>query len=175
MEYFDIIDQNGNKTGRVASRDEAHRDGLWHKSVHIWFVNSKNEILLQLRSTEKDTNPGCWDISVAGHLQSGDDDIGGAVRETQEEIGLLLEPKDFNFVGNVVQQSRPKPGFVNNEVNSVFVVRKDLDISKLKLQKGEVDELKYVSLEEFKKMIDDPDSKLLKHLKEFDLLLKFLA
>lgn len=49
MEYLDILDENGESTGKTASRDEAHQKGLWHKSVHVWIINSNsnNEILIR--------------------------------------------------------------------------------------------------------------------------------
>ena len=44
-EYFDILDENGNKTGQTKLRSEVHRDGDWHKAVHIWIFNDKGEAL----------------------------------------------------------------------------------------------------------------------------------
>lgn len=38
-EYFDLLDENGNKTGKTKLRNEVHRDGDWHKAVHIWIIN----------------------------------------------------------------------------------------------------------------------------------------
>jgi isopentenyldiphosphate isomerase len=84
MEYFDIVDENGNNTGQVASREEAHRLGLWHRNSHIWIVNSANEILTQLRAVNLDANPGLFDCSAAGHVSAGDTDLDSAVRETEE-------------------------------------------------------------------------------------------
>ena len=46
-EYFDILDENGKKTGKTKLRKEVHKDGDWHKAVHVWIINDKNEILLQ--------------------------------------------------------------------------------------------------------------------------------
>lgn len=45
-ELLDILDENGNLID-VKTRADAHAKGLWHKSVHVWVINSKNEILLQ--------------------------------------------------------------------------------------------------------------------------------
>ena len=47
-EYFDILDENGKKTGKTKLRKEVHKDGDWHKAVHVWIINDKNEILLQI-------------------------------------------------------------------------------------------------------------------------------
>ena len=80
-EYFDILDENGNKTGKIKLRTEVHRDGDWHKAIHIWIINDKGDILLQRRSADKDSNPNMLDISCAGHLTAGDDSLNGAIRE----------------------------------------------------------------------------------------------
>ena len=52
-EYLDILDEQGNKTGKTKLRSEVHHDGDWHKSVHIWILNSKGDVLLQRRSLTK--------------------------------------------------------------------------------------------------------------------------
>jgi len=71
MEFFDVLDKNGNPTGQVKDRNDVHRDGDWHKAVHIWIINFKGELLIQKRSPNKDTGAGQWDISAAGHMPAG--------------------------------------------------------------------------------------------------------
>jgi isopentenyldiphosphate isomerase len=54
-------------------RGEVHRDGDYHRAVHVWiFVETTQQLLLQLRSDDKDSWPGQWDISSAGHISAGD-------------------------------------------------------------------------------------------------------
>lgn len=45
MEYFEVLDEKGNKIGKVKLRSEVHRDGDWHKAVDVWIFNSKSELL----------------------------------------------------------------------------------------------------------------------------------
>lgn len=52
-EYFDILDENGNKIGKTKLRSEVHRDGDWHKAVHIWILNNNGDVLLQRRCAKK--------------------------------------------------------------------------------------------------------------------------
>lgn len=73
-ELIDLLDENGNMIGTI-DKAIAHRDGLWHKSVHIWMVNDKNEILLQHRCAEKNFFPNFWDCSFAGHVGAGEESI----------------------------------------------------------------------------------------------------
>ena len=67
MEYLDILDENGNKTGESRPRSEVHSKGYWHKGIHVWIINSNKELLVQRRSANKDVYPNKLHISVAGH------------------------------------------------------------------------------------------------------------
>ena len=75
MELFDEIREDGSRTGVVKERGVVHEDGSLHATVHTWIVrpNTKSgyDLLLQKRSECKDSNPGCWDISSAGHIDAG--------------------------------------------------------------------------------------------------------
>lgn len=74
------------------ARGDVHRDGDWHRSVHVWLSDGAGNLLLQQRSEHKDTFPWRWDVSCAGHITAGDTSVESAVRELQEELGLALEP-----------------------------------------------------------------------------------
>lgn len=75
---------------------------MWHRAIVVAIVNDENKILLQQRSMNKKKNAGWWDISVAGHLSSGQDSLAGANREISEEIsvnlGFSVKVKDFRFM-----------------------------------------------------------------------------
>lgn len=175
MEKIDVLDNKGNKTGEVKLKSEAHRDGDWHKAVHVWIVNSKGEILLQLRSKDKDTHPDCWDISAAGHVSAGEDSITSAMRETEEELGVILEPRDFLFIGSVIQQVVLNNGaIINNEFNDIYIVRANFDLSSLKIQKEEIDDVRYISKEELKTWVEEERENLVPHKEEYELLFNFL-
>ena len=116
MEYLDIYDGNGAPLGIKKTKKEAHAEGLWHKAVHIWIINSKGEVLLQKRSPLVDNHPDKWDVSAAGHISAGEDERTSALREVGEEIGLDLSSADLIHIGTVTQQSS-RPGYINNEIN----------------------------------------------------------
>lgn len=96
---FDPYKDRPLSTGRYAKRSDVHRQGLWHCSVHIWIVRKRSpgpfpaEILLQKRSMTKDTFPGRWDISSAGHMVAGKGSLETACLELAEELGVVLDPK----------------------------------------------------------------------------------
>jgi len=43
MEIWDILDKNGNMTGKTITRGDNLRDGEYHLIVHIWIINGKGE------------------------------------------------------------------------------------------------------------------------------------
>jgi isopentenyl-diphosphate delta-isomerase len=88
-DIFDIVNEHDKVIGR-APRSEVHARGLLHRAVHVLVFNSRGEIFLQKRSMKKDRQPGVWDSSCSGHVDSGEDYDQTAVRELREEIGLSL-------------------------------------------------------------------------------------
>ena len=88
-EMFDVVNERDEVIGRQTRRD-VHRLGLLHRAVHVLVFNSRREVFLQKRSMKKDRQPGLWDSSTSGHVDSGEDYDACAVRELQEELGLTL-------------------------------------------------------------------------------------
>ena len=174
-EFFDVLDEYGSKTGKVKARTDVHRDGDWHKSVHIWIVYDKKEVLLQKRSPNKDSYPNMWDISSAGHLSAGDESIEGAIREIREELGVEVNPSQFKLIGIRKKSDKCSETFINNEFNDIYLLKLNLDIKNLKLQEDEVSEVKFIPLEEFKNMIKNRDKTLLMHDDEFVMLFNELG
>ena len=89
-EKFDVVDENDNTTG-TELRGAVHAKNLLHRAVHILVFNKAGELLLQKRSAWKDREPSKWDSSAAGHLEPGESYSDGAIRETEEELGIHCE------------------------------------------------------------------------------------
>lgn len=141
MELWDVYEKNGNKTGRKIQRE--NRDDLlgkdeYHLVVHIYIRNSKGQFLVQKRSEKKQFLPGIWDIT-AGCAVAGDDGITAAMRETEEELGIVLKEEEFKYIGRFLRMK---------SIVEIFEVVKDIDLSTCVLQEGEVDEVKYITKEE---------------------------
>lgn len=86
-ELFDVVDEN-DEVLRQETREVVHREGLWHRAVHMFVFNKRKELFLQKRSRLKDNHPGVWDSSAAGHLNAGEGYESTAVRELAEELGI---------------------------------------------------------------------------------------
>lgn len=89
-EIFDVVNDRDEVVGQ-SPRREVHRLGLLHRAVHVIIYNSRGQVFLQKRSMKKDRQPGLWDSSASGHVDSGEDYDACSVRELREEIGLRLE------------------------------------------------------------------------------------
>ncbi len=160
MEYIDILNENGVRTGEMLSRDETHRGGYWHRAVIAAVVNDKNEILMQQRSITKDKFPGLWDLSVAAHIVAGEDAVSALVRELNEEIGVVIskkiQVKDCRFVSsfkNIHHWDDKKLGPVDEHAfYEFFVVNLNIPEKALNFNDGEVQDVKWMSLFEVKKM-----------------------
>ena len=103
-EYLDVIDDNGNLTGETVAREVAHRDGIRHRTSHLWLLRKKDgvlQILLQKRSADKPSFPDCYDISSAGHIPAGGEFASSALRELKEELGITAEEKDLIVCGDL--------------------------------------------------------------------------
>ena len=88
-DIFDVVNERDEVIDRKP-RSEVHRLGLLHRAVHVLVFNSRGQIFLQKRSMMKDRQPGLWDSSASGHVDSGENYDATAVREVWEEIGLKL-------------------------------------------------------------------------------------
>ena len=137
-ELIDILTPEGKSTGKTALKSEAHKNGWFHATAHIWFFTSDKKILLQKRALTKKVFPGIWDISVAGHIGAGEEVLEGAKREVFEEIGLILEDKDFIKIGTRIHQVNHENGIQDNEHHHVFIAELKTPMSKLTMQPEEV-------------------------------------
>ncbi len=142
MEYFDLLDSSGSPTGKTASRTECHKHGHFHRTVHVWILNSKNELLLQKRHFKKDTNPGLWDISAAGHLSAGQTSLEAAKNECLEELGINIDILKSYFLFTVKNSFIDPITFVRDcEFQDVYLVREDFTLEDFTIQKSEVSDL----------------------------------
>lgn len=117
------------RAGYTETRGTAHRMGLWHRSVHVWVVDpAHNAALVQQRALAKDTNPGKWDVSCAGHVSAGDTPEESAVKELEEELGLEVAPGDLVhlFCIQAQQAGETRHGaFVDREFQDIYMVLSD--------------------------------------------------
>lgn len=139
---IDILTPEGKKTGKACLKSVAHRKGLYHATVHVWFYTKDSKVLLQKRSARKKTYPNRWDVSVAGHVHAGETVEDAALREVAEEIGLKIEKEALQKIA-VRKGERSHPnGIQDNEFYHVFLVEFNENIQTLRIQEEEVDDIR---------------------------------
>lgn len=158
-EFVDILDENGNYTGNSILKSEAHQKGLFHPTIHVWCYSKFGKILIQQRGANKETYPLKWDVSVAGHIGAGEEIETGAIREVEEEIGIILSIDDLEKIDVFKSEKRHSDTIWDREFNHTFLAELDEEILLIK-QKEEVEALAWISLEAFENMISSNDEGL---------------
>ena len=147
MEYYDILNKDGSKTGRIAEKDQDPPEGQYDLGVHAYLYNSKGDFLLQKRSITKEFLPGGWDIHM-GHVIAGETSKKAIIREIHEELGIELE--DAAFIKRITWEKY-------NHFIDIYAACKDIDTCDLTLQESEVEDAKYISSDEMIKLIRKMD------------------
>lgn len=161
MEYLDIVDECGNPTGEIMERSEVHKKGIRHRTSHVWLMKKEADqvyVLLQKRSDNKDSFPGCYDISSAGHIPAGVGFEDSAIRELQEELGYEAKKEELIYCG---QRSFSYEGifhgspFRDCQISNVYLLWTDKGEEEFVLQKEEVQEVKWFLFEECVKAVEN--------------------
>lgn len=158
-ELIDILDSKGNFTGKTALKSEAHKKGLYHPTIHVWFYTSDGKILLQQRSRDKDTHPLLWDVSVAGHIGAGESIEIAALREVEEEIGLTISQENLQKIGVFKSFFKHNEHLIDNEFHHTFLCELKTPIENLKKQESEVEALDLVPISTFEKELNTSTTK----------------
>lgn len=148
-ELIDIFDSNGIITGKTAMKSEAHRNGWFHQTVHIWFFTFDGQVLLQKRGKDKDIYPLLWDVSVAGHIGAGEEFEISAIREVKEEIGLKITIDQLEKIGVFKSIQKHHNKLIDCEFHHTYVCELKVSLENLQKQESEVEELKLVSIDQF--------------------------
>lgn len=145
-ELIDLYNADREMTGETWLRSEPLPEGRYRMVIHVCIFNSKGEMLIQKRADDIVRWPGLWDVSVGGGVSAGDTSRSAAQRETLEELGLHI---DF---------SNRRPVFTINFAggfDDFYAVEQDVSLDELHLQKEEVADAKWASLEEVEDMIEE--------------------
>ena len=158
-EFLEVYSPEGTKTGQKKSKSEIHRKGLFHSTVHVWIFTEEGNILIQKRSKKKELNPGVWDVSVAGHIKFNENIKKAAKRETLEETGININTKDLLKIG-VYRSINIHPTAIDKEFFHTYILKIDKNSINLDFKNNEVDDLKFISIEEMESLIKEENNKI---------------
>lgn len=86
-EYLDVVNAQNEVIGQEPRR-VVHRDGSWHRGVHVFLFTPDRRLLIQQRSQATDTFPGAWDCSMSEHLRVDEVYQDAVLRGLGEELGI---------------------------------------------------------------------------------------
>jgi len=145
MELVDLYDENRVPLNKTAERYGKKGRGEYRMVVHVCLFGTDGRLLIQRRTEQKHIWPGRWDVSVGGGVDAGETSRQGAEREFLEELGYPLDLASIrptvtvNFAG----------GF-----DDYYIVKRDVDLTQLHLQKEEVAEVRWVTREEVLELLE---------------------
>ena len=181
MEILDIVDEYGNPTGETVEREYAHANGVRHRTSHVWLVRRRPgtagcdlaggsdkiserekdqgsvtktanvQILLQKRCEGKDSFPGCYDISSAGHIPAGCGYVESALRELEEELGVTARVEELIECGDITigwDERFYDKEFKDRQYSKIFIIWRDIDESDFRLQENEVESVLWMDFDD---------------------------
>lgn len=148
IEKWDIYNENGVKTGKVAQRGRCVMgQGEYHLVVHIWIISGDGRFLIQRRSDKKELMAGEW-AATGGAAVSGEDSFTAAQRELKEEMGINSDSTTLKKLARIKRR---------NSLVDIWVITTDISVEELSLQKSEVAEAKWVTGDCLRGMIASGD------------------
>ncbi len=154
-ELIDVLDENGNRTGEILTREEIHKKGLFHKIVVIAIIDVKGNILMQQRSKKRLTNPEKWDVTAAGHVSSGQTSTEAVIRETLEEVGIKVNEKELEYILTYKNKKIVDENYIDNQIFDCYIVKRDqINLKDVKIQESEVEQVKLCNKKQFNEIIE---------------------
>ena len=181
-----VVDENDMIIGHT-SKYEAHRfdqvsapSGVLHRAFSVFLFNNEGKLLLQQRASSKITFPNVWTNTCCSHPLYGyqpsevDDEesvamgkvqgtVAAARRKLNHELGICSEDvpsDDFKYLGRLhyCAADTNDKSWGEHEIDYILFIRKD--VSSFDFNSEEIQNVKYVTLQELQAMMD-PSSGLL--------------
>lgn len=143
MELFDAFDEKGNALGYDLIRGDVIPIGVYHKIVQIYTIDEHNRILITQRHPMKHFGY-YWEIT-AGSVIKGEDELSAAIRELEEETGIKIYKENLLLIQRYLGQ---------NSIWYTYMHKVNMQHQIIKLGKDETIDYKFISLDEFKHMLE---------------------
>lgn len=150
MEYYNLYDKNGVITDKIIERNDKVEEGYYIKTCCVCIMDNNNNILLQQRSKNKKSNALKWTESAGGHVDKDETSLQAIMRETKEELGIKLDKKDVNYMFSMIGEA-----YETYNICDFYYAKIDVKTEDIIIQKEEVEQVKFVKIEEFKKDFEE--------------------
>jgi len=162
-----LVDEEDNILGKDTKVNCHLGEGKLHRAFSVLLFNSSGKLLIQKRASEKITFPSIWANSCCSHPLYIDSEVNGidgaktaAKRKMEQELGIEpdeIKLEQLNYMTKMVYKARADEKWVEHELDYIFAIKCDLDINPNKI---EIEETKYVNLEELDSLFDDKKAKI---------------
>ena len=133
MEVLDIFDENYKLIG-TETKENVHKLGLWHQVTGCAFIDStSNRIYLQYKNGTHNqvAHTNKIDISVGGHIQTGETLIKGLIREIEEESSLEVYPEELKYIGYKTTKVDATKDYIIREYCHLYLLDRQYNIQEL--------------------------------------------
>lgn len=141
MELRDYYNINKEKIGETYTSEIEPTGDKYMLIVVSFMQNADGKFLIQRASEEKGHKWG----STGGHPKAGEDSVEGMHTEILEELGIDMPKEKYQYVNTFTG---------HNKIVDLYYIKEDIDISNLNLQKEEVEEVKWMTIEEIEELIE---------------------
>lgn len=140
MEYRDLYDENKTLTGEKIKKGDSVPKGKYYLTVAVWIQNNKNEFLLQINKKYN-----MW-TTTGGHPKTGETSLDGMVTEIKEELGVKVNKNNLTLFKTI----KTEDDFVD-----LYYIKQNIDLNEITMQDEEVDSVKWFSIDEINKLINE--------------------
>lgn len=149
IEFFDIVNENDEVIGKIKENEQKNIRPNQLRFINILIFNNENKILVPKRSSNRKIFPNCYDFSVGGHVNSGENYEQAAYRELEEELGIKnVELNKIEYFNPYISES--------NTFQTVYTLNYDKAI--INYDKDGIEDIFYFTKEEIKElMINKPN------------------
>lgn len=171
-EIVEVLNEKGEYTGENISKIEAHKHGICHGISAVGVIDNDGRVLIQKRAETKRDEPNKWDLSSAGHIDVSETPQKAIIREMSEEIGLKVEANELILIDTYLNKVRLNEETYINHFTYLYIVRKDIDIGKIVMQKKEVSEIRFVNKQEYCELLNE--GKMVEGMKYCNKILDYI-
>ena len=143
MELRRIYDGDFNYLSYLKDRKEELEETEYFVVAGVMVI-SRGKLLVTKRAKNK-TFAHQWEFTM-GSVVGKESPLEGALRELREEVGITATDRDLTFLGTLKEEQK---------FSKIFLLVRDVD--KIKMQKSEVEDYKFVGKSEIDAMLKAGD------------------